>query len=97
LAITLNGGACILPDAPGRGITFGALAPGQARFSPTEQLWIRRGGASTDEESNAPRWQALDETLRSDSERIVLSQQRRWPPRVQAQAITQGITLLAGL
>ncbi|WP_165603403.1 hypothetical protein, partial [Halomonas sp. ALS9] len=30
-------------------------------------------GASTAEESNTPRWQALDETLRSDPERIVLS------------------------
>ena len=73
LAITQNDDACIVHDAQGRQITFGALAPGQARFSPTEQLWIRRGGASTAEESNAPRWQALDETLRSDPERIVLS------------------------
>ncbi|WP_223828148.1 RHS repeat-associated core domain-containing protein [Vreelandella titanicae] len=73
LAITLNDNACIVHDAQGRAITFGALAPGQARFSPTEQLWIRRGGASANEESNAPRWQALDETLRSDPERIVLS------------------------
>ncbi|WP_226251145.1 DUF6531 domain-containing protein, partial [Halomonas sp. SBBP1] len=73
LAISLKDNACIVHDAQGRRITFGALAPGQARFSPTEQLWIRRGGASIDEESNAPRWQALDETLRSDPERIVLS------------------------
>uniref|UniRef100_UPI000683E25C RHS repeat-associated core domain-containing protein n=1 Tax=Halomonas sp. 23_GOM-1509m TaxID=1380358 RepID=UPI000683E25C len=73
LAITLSDDACTVHDAQGRQITFGPLAPGQARFSPTEQLWIRRGGASVDEESNAPRWQALDETLRNDPERIVLS------------------------
>nr|WP_301011522.1 RHS repeat-associated core domain-containing protein [Halomonas sp.] len=73
LAITLNDDACIIHDAQGRNITFGPLPPGQARFSPTEQLWIRRGGVSASEESNAPRWQALDETLRSDPERIVLS------------------------
>ncbi|WP_234668058.1 RHS repeat-associated core domain-containing protein [Halomonas sp. TD01] len=73
LSITLNADACIIHDAQGREITFGSLAPGQARHSPTEQLWIRRGGASVDEESNASRWQALDETLRSDPEHIVLS------------------------
>ncbi|MGP9771252.1 DUF6531 domain-containing protein, partial [Halomonas sp. 200] len=44
LAITLEDDACIIHDAQGRQITFGPLDPGQARFSPTEQLWIRRGG-----------------------------------------------------
>ncbi|WP_240455719.1 RHS repeat-associated core domain-containing protein [Halomonas faecis] len=80
LAISLNDDACIVHDAQGRQITFGALAPGQTRFSPTEQLWIRRGGSasvSAAEQDNAPRddsrWQALDETLRNDPERIVLS------------------------
>ena len=76
LAITLKDDAYIVHDAQGRAITFGSLAPGQARFSPTEQLWIRRGGESVSQDQaadNDPRWQALDETLRDDPERIVLS------------------------
>ena len=76
LAITLEDDACIIHDAQGRQITFGPLDPGQARFSPTEQLWIRRGGTVVSQDhavDNDPRWQALDETLRDDPERIVLS------------------------
>ncbi|WP_445009867.1 type VI secretion system tip protein TssI/VgrG [Vreelandella stevensii] len=73
LAMTLHEEACRVHDAQGRTITFGPLAPGQARFSPTEQLWIRRGGASDDDASHAPRWQGLDDTLRRDPDRVVLS------------------------
>nr|WP_290986978.1 RHS repeat-associated core domain-containing protein [Halomonas sp.] len=76
LAITLEDDACVIHDAQGRQITFGSLEPGQARFSPTEQLWIRRGGESVSQDQaadNDPRWQALDETLRDDPARIVLS------------------------
>ncbi|MGP8296256.1 RHS repeat-associated core domain-containing protein [Halomonas sp. AOP7-B1-5] len=75
LAITLEDDACVIHDAQGRQITFGSLEPGQARFSPTEQLWIRRGGSSAKDNalSDDPRWQALDETLRDDPARIVLS------------------------
>ncbi|WP_371827757.1 RNase A-like domain-containing protein [Vreelandella zhanjiangensis] len=75
LAITLKDDACIVHDAQGRAITFGPLGPGQARFSPTEQLWIRRGGSSAKDNalSDDLRWQALDETLRDDPARIVLS------------------------
>lgn len=32
-------------DGQGRRIQFAALAPGQQRYSPSEQLWLRRGGA----------------------------------------------------
>ncbi len=73
LALELHENACIVHDAQGREITFGELASGQARFSPTEQLWIRRGGPDSQEAEADPRWQVLDETLRQDPQRIVLS------------------------
>ncbi|CAM3649110.1 type VI secretion system tip protein VgrG [Halomonas sp. FME1] len=76
LAMTLSDDACIVHDAQGRAITFGPLESGQARFSPTEQLWIRRGGSSASQDnaqSDDIRWQALDETLRQNPDRIVLS------------------------
>ncbi|MDC8805604.1 DUF6531 domain-containing protein, partial [Halomonas pacifica] len=79
LSLTLNDTACVIHDAQGRDITFGPLAPGQARHSPTEQLWIRRGG-SLPEEAAEPtaaqddvRWASVPESLRTDPERIVLS------------------------
>nr|WP_264477828.1 RHS repeat-associated core domain-containing protein [Halomonas malpeensis] len=73
LSLSLRDDACVVHDAQGREITFGALAPGQARFSPTEQLWIRRGGAVEEGDNLAPRWTLLDDALRDDDSRIVLS------------------------
>ncbi|WP_318153446.1 RHS repeat-associated core domain-containing protein [Halomonas sp. ML-15] len=73
LSLTLRDDACVIHDAQGRDITFGPLAAGQVRYSPTEQLWIRRGGEATHSDHEEARWQALEETLRHDPARIVLS------------------------
>ncbi len=77
LSLTLRDDACVIHDAQGRDITFGALAPGQSRYSPTEQLWLRRGGEPTELEAGkdgeSARWAALPEALRHDPQTIVLS------------------------
>ncbi|WP_245701712.1 RHS repeat-associated core domain-containing protein [Franzmannia pantelleriensis] len=77
LSLTLRDDACVIHDAQGRDITFGALAPGQSRYSPTEQLWLRRGGEPTAQEAGkdgeSVRWAALPDTLRHDPQTIVLS------------------------
>ncbi|WP_340163093.1 DUF6531 domain-containing protein, partial [Vreelandella olivaria] len=70
LTLTVSEQQCALRDAQGRTLRFGALAPGQERFSPTEQLWIRRGGTS--EATPSRRWQALDEPARLDDSVITL-------------------------
>ncbi|WP_240549183.1 RHS repeat-associated core domain-containing protein [Billgrantia antri] len=80
LSLTLRDDACVIHDAQGRDITFGALAPGQSRYSPTEQLWLRRGGEPAEDgrdelgkDGESVRWQALPEALRHDPQTIVLS------------------------
>jgi RHS repeat-associated protein len=44
MAVECAADSTVLFDPEGRRIHFPALAPGQALFSPTESLWIRRGG-----------------------------------------------------
>lgn len=44
LGLETSSDATVLIDAQGRRIRFGPLAPGEARFSPSERLSIRRGG-----------------------------------------------------
>ncbi|WP_230478370.1 RHS repeat-associated core domain-containing protein [Vreelandella hamiltonii] len=70
LTLSVSDQYCALKDAQGRTIRFGALAPGQERFSPTEQLWLRRGGMTDAGASQV--WQALDEATRFDDNTITL-------------------------
>ncbi|WP_316935709.1 DUF6531 domain-containing protein, partial [Halomonas sp. ANAO-440] len=82
LAITLSDDACIIHDAQGRDITFGPLAPGQSRHSPTEQLWLRRGGSASTSEgaestpgstgTDSSRWYALPEATLADDSIVAL-------------------------
>ncbi|MBF8224316.1 type VI secretion system tip protein VgrG, partial [Halomonas sp. 328] len=71
LSLTLGETACVVHDAQGRRITFGPLAAGQGRHSPTEQLWIRRGGGPGEAEEDV-RWQALSEEILADAQIIAL-------------------------
>ncbi len=70
LTLSVNDQQCALKDAQGRTIRFGALAPGQERFSPTEQLWLRRGGIADEGTSHV--WQTLDDAIRFDDNIITL-------------------------
>ncbi len=47
LSLECSDAATVVVDAEGRRISFGPLLPGEAVFSPTERLWLRRGGAPT--------------------------------------------------
>ncbi|EWH03169.1 hypothetical protein Q427_04775 [Halomonas sp. BC04] len=81
LSLTLRDDACVIHDAQGRDITFGPLAPGQVRYSPTEQLWLRRGGepgeggegSERGNSGDSDRWQALPEALCHDSQSVAMT------------------------
>ncbi|WP_133255126.1 DUF6531 domain-containing protein, partial [Parazoarcus communis] len=74
LGLEVSDTATVLIDAQGRRITFGPLAPGEARFSPSEALWIRRGGPVVPQaEALAPwtgRWAFIPEALQHQPEAI---------------------------
>ncbi|MBR0566538.1 RHS repeat protein [Azoarcus sp. L1K30] len=67
----------VLIDGQGRRLTFGPLAPGEARFSPTEGLWIRRGGPlipQVDAFSQwEGRWRHIPEALQHARDAIFVS------------------------
>lgn len=71
LGLETSSDATVLIDAQGRRITFGPLAPGEARFSPSERLWIRRGGPiipQTDAlEPWSGRWVAIPQADQHDA------------------------------
>ncbi|WP_341646367.1 DUF6531 domain-containing protein [Thauera sp. SDU_THAU2] len=68
VGLELSPAATVVIDGQGRRITFGALEPGEARFSPSERLWIRRGEtASTPWEG---RWAGVPEVLRRNPEAV---------------------------
>ena len=69
--------ATVLIDAQGRRIRFSPLAPGEALFSPSERLWIRRGGPAPDPKNEEPprwsgRWAAVPEALQDDEAAILV-------------------------
>lgn len=68
--------ATVMVDPQGRRITFDALAPGQSLFSPSESLWIRRGGPAPGEGAPPPqvwdgRWIGVPATVQRDERCIV--------------------------
>lgn len=77
LGLEISKAATTVIDAQGRRITFGPLAPGEARFSPSERLWIRRGGPVIPQlEALAPwtgRWAAVPEDARHDRDCIFIA------------------------
>ncbi|TDR39706.1 RHS repeat-associated protein [Tahibacter aquaticus] len=62
--LQLDDDATIFIDGQGRRIQFGVLQPGQERYSPSEQIWIRRGGAAA-QNWDGP-WAAGAAALRED-------------------------------
>lgn len=70
LGLEVSDEATVLIDAQGRRSRFGPLLPGEARFSATERLWIRRGGPVIPQtDALAPwlgRWAAVPEDVRHD-------------------------------
>lgn len=68
--------ATVMVDSQGRRITFDALAPSESLFSPSESLWIRRGGP-LQEEGVPPtkawdgRWIGVPEAVQRDPNAIV--------------------------
>lgn len=54
--LELDGTGTSLVDPQGRRLAFGPLQPGESRFSVSEALWIRRGGALPTDEVELRRW-----------------------------------------
>lgn len=68
--------ATVMVDPQGRRITFDALAPGESLFSPSESLWIRRGGPVPGEGAPPPkawdgRWIGVPEAVQRNPHAIV--------------------------
>ena len=76
LTLEANDTETVLIDAQGRRIRFGPLDPGESRFSPTERLWIRRGGPVIPQrDALAPwsgRWAGVPEDVRHDPTSVVV-------------------------
>lgn len=69
--------ATVMVDPQGRRITFDALVPGESLFSPSESLWIRRGGPVPSEGAPQPkawegRWIGVPEAVQRDPNAIVV-------------------------
>ncbi len=83
LRIALESEATVLVDGQGRRLRFGALTPGASRFSPSEGLWLKRGGRfvadPTMPELRAPdaddaaRWQGCPQAWLDDAEGYLLT------------------------
>lgn len=76
LYLEVSEAATVMVDPQGRRITFDALAPGESLFSPSESLWIRRGGPVPGD--SAPpskawdgRWIGVPEAVQRDPNAIV--------------------------
>lgn len=83
LRIELESEATVLVDGQGRRLRFGALTPGASRFSPSEGLWLKRGGRFMVDESlpelraadaeDALRWQGCPQAWLDDAEGYLLT------------------------
>ncbi len=83
LRVERESDATVLVDGQGRRLRFGALTPGASRFSPSEGLWLKRGGpfvadpnlselrAPTAED--AARWQGCPQAWLDDAEGYLLT------------------------
>lgn len=76
LYLEVSEAATVMVDSQGRRITFDALAPGESLFSPSESLWIRRGGPVSGEGAPPPkawdgRWIGVPEAVQRDPNAIV--------------------------
>jgi RHS repeat-associated protein len=63
--------ATVLVDPQGRRITFDPLPPGGMLHSPSESLWLRRGGPSADDGAWTGAWIGVPDAVRQDPGCIV--------------------------
>lgn len=76
LYLEVSEAATVLVDPQGRRLTFGPLLPGEMRFSPSESLWLRRGGLPegvdpADAEPWSGRWIGVPATAQREARCIV--------------------------
>lgn len=75
--------ATVLVDGQGRRLRFGALTPGASRFSPSEGLWLKRGGQFVADQNvpelrapdaaDAARWQGCPPSWLDDTQGYLLT------------------------
>lgn len=76
LYLEISEATTVLVDPQGRRLTFGPLLPGEMRFSPSESLWLRRGGLPegvdpADAEPWSGRWIGVPATAQREARCIV--------------------------
>lgn len=62
--------ACLLFDAAGRAITFEPLVAGQSQYSPSEDLWLLRGGVDA-AWAHQPHWRHVPAALAANPEAVL--------------------------
>jgi YD repeat-containing protein len=62
--------ACLLFDAAGRAITFEPLVVGQSQYSPSEDLWLLRGGVDA-AWAHQPHWRHVPAALAANPEAVL--------------------------
>ena len=70
ISIELRADAALLFDAAGRTITFDPLGEGEALYSPSEDIWLLRGGVQTTWAQQA-RWAHLPSTLTAHPDTVL--------------------------
>lgn len=67
VSLEVSESATVLVDPQGRRLTFGPLTPGEARFSVSESLWLRRGGSlNPTMQPWGGRWRGVPELRQQD-------------------------------
>lgn len=77
----IGGHKLMLRDIQGRTVDFGALMPGEEKFSPSEQMWMRRGGNiapsshNFEETSNQWKgvWQWVPPAFRDNEQSVIVT------------------------
>ncbi|MGB7799585.1 DUF6531 domain-containing protein, partial [Buttiauxella sp.] len=81
IRLQLRADELILNDNGGRSIHFDVLAPGAIAWSPSEKLWLARGGVDRQPDNHrlCALWQALPETLRHSPHRYFVANDATGP------------------
>ncbi|MDU8360013.1 RHS repeat-associated core domain-containing protein [Pseudomonas syringae group sp. J309-1] len=75
VTLELDANTCVLIDVQGRRITFPALEPGKIHYSGSEQLWLRRGGVSSEQPLFSPwkgRWSPVPPAIQASEAAVLL-------------------------
>ena len=70
ISLELGNDACLLFDAAGRAITFEPLVVGQSQYSPSEDLWLLRGGVDA-AWAHQPHWRHVPAALAANPEAVL--------------------------